>query len=472
MRRHDSPTAPPRPRRDATRSSRSATRTTPASRGTSRKLPAARCKPVPPTSRLNPRFLGRERIPPQNACPPGPKERGDAGSPRDPAGGTVPHAGDAHHNGPHPHRAPNPAPPPSGLPAISPTVPARENARKSRSHPHPIRDRPHHHETTSKQGRRPIDAPTNRGSRQRAGGRGAKRRKGASTLKAWVLASRPATLPAAAAPVIVGSALAFADDVFDWLAFIVILFAALAIQIGVNFANDLADAEKGADTEARIGPTRAVASGLLSSIEMKKGIAVAFGLASIAGIYLIWLGGWPILAIGVISIIAALGYTNGPVPYGYRGLGEVFVFVFFGLVATVGTRFVYDRTAPADAWIGGVAVGLLAAAILVANNVRDIDTDRDAGKRTLAVILGRQAGRWLYAITVLGAYLTVGAAVAGGILPVWSLATVVSLPLGIGPIRTIFTETAGPPLIGVLKATARLQLVFAALLAAGILVGA
>jgi 1,4-dihydroxy-2-naphthoate octaprenyltransferase len=289
-------------------------------------------------------------------------------------------------------------------------------------------------------------------------------------MSAWLLASRPATLPAAAAPVVVGSALAAASEVFRWDALIVILFAALAIQIGVNFANDLADAEKGADTEARIGPTRAVATGLLSAGQMKRGIMVAFGLAAIAGIYLIWLAGWVILAIGIVSIIAALGYTNGPIPYGYYGLGELFVFVFFGLVATVGTRYVYDQTAPADAWVGGIAIGLLAAAILVANNVRDTDTDRLAGKRTLAVILGRNPARWLYAVMVLGSFAVVAAAVLLGTLPVWSLLTLVALPLTVSPIRTIFTETAGPPLIGVLKDTARLQLVFAALLAVGVLI--
>jgi 1,4-dihydroxy-2-naphthoate octaprenyltransferase len=289
-------------------------------------------------------------------------------------------------------------------------------------------------------------------------------------MSAWLLASRPATLPAAAAPVVVGSALAAASEVFRWDALIVILFAALAIQIGVNFANDLADAEKGADTETRIGPTRAVATGLLSAGQMKRGIMVAFGLAAIAGVYLIWLAGWVILAIGIVSIIAALGYTNGPIPYGYYGLGELFVFIFFGLVATVGTRYVYDQTAPADAWVGGIAIGLLAAAILVANNVRDTDTDRLAGKRTLAVILGRNPARWLYAVMVLGSFAVVAAAVLPGTLPVWSLLTLVALPLTVSPIRTIFTETAGPPLIGVLKDTARLQLVFAALLAVGVLI--
>ncbi len=289
-------------------------------------------------------------------------------------------------------------------------------------------------------------------------------------MSSWILASRPATLPAAAAPVIVGSALAGAAGVFRWDALVVTLFAALAIQVGVNFANDLADADKGADTEARIGPTRAVASGLLTADQMKRGIMVAFGSSAVAGVYLIWLAGWVILAIGVVSIIAALGYTNGPIPYGYFGLGELFVFIFFGLVATAGTRYVYDQTAPADAWVSGIAIGLLAAAILVANNVRDSDTDRVAGKRTLAVILGRNPARWLYAVMLLGAFIVIAIAVALSTLPNWSLLTLLALPLTVSPIRTIFTETAGPPLIGALKGTAQLQLVFAALLAVGVLI--
>jgi len=291
-------------------------------------------------------------------------------------------------------------------------------------------------------------------------------------MNPWVLAARPATLPAGVAAVVVGSALAAAAGVFRWDAFVVTLFAALAIQIGVNYANDLADAQKGADTDARIGPTRAVATGLLTSGQMKRGIAVAFGLAAIAGVYLISLAGWVILAIGIVSIIAALGYTNGPIPYGYYGFGEVFVFVFFGLVATVGTRYVYDRAAPADAWVSGVSMGLLAAAILVANNVRDIETDRIAGKRTLAVILGRQPARWMYTVMLFVAYAVVGTAVAAGVLPSWTMLTFVSIPLAVQPVRTIFSQTEGPPLIGVLKATARLQLVFAALLALGVLIAA
>lgn len=291
-------------------------------------------------------------------------------------------------------------------------------------------------------------------------------------MNPWVLAARPATLPAGVAAVVVGSALAAADGVFRWDAFVMTLFAAVAIQIGVNFANDLADAQKGADTAARIGPTRAVAAGLLTPGQMKRGIAVAFGLAAIAGCYLVWLAGWVILAIGIVSIVAALGYTNGPIPYGYYGLGEVFVFVFFGLVATAGTRYVYDRSAPADAWMSGVSMGLLAAAILVANNVRDIETDRIARKRTLAVILGRPSARWMYATMVFTAYGVIAVAVAAGVLPSWAMLTFVSIPLAVQPVRTIFTQTQGPPLIGVLKATARLQFVFAALLAVGVLIAA
>jgi 1,4-dihydroxy-2-naphthoate octaprenyltransferase len=284
----------------------------------------------------------------------------------------------------------------------------------------------------------------------------------------WVLAARPATLWAAVAPVLVGSAIAVDDGAFRLDAFVLTLFAALAIQVGVNFANDLADAAKGADTAARIGPARAVAEGLISPREMRRGIVVAFGLAAMAGLYLIWLGGWVILAIGVVSIVAALGYTNGPIPYGYRGLGELFVFVFFGLVATVGTRYVFDRTAPEAAWIAAIPLGLLAAAILVANNLRDIETDRTAGKRTLAVMIGRTRTRVLYATLVQAGYAVMIWAALFDVLPPWTLLTLLTMPLSIRLARVAATETAGPPLIGVLKGTARLQLVFAVFLAAGI----
>lgn len=290
-------------------------------------------------------------------------------------------------------------------------------------------------------------------------------------MNPWVLASRPATLPAAVAPVLVGSALAAVDDVFRLDAFVVILIAALAIQIGVNYANDLADAQRGADTDNRIGPQRAVASGLITPERMRVGVMAAFGVATLAGLYLIWLGGWVIAVIGVASIVAALAYTGGPFPYGYYGLGELFVFVFFGLAATVGTRYVYDRTAPSGAWWAGVAMGLLASAILVANNVRDEATDRTAGKRTLAVLLGGRANRLLYVAMISGAFASIAAAVVAGALPVWALLSMVAIPRAGLLCRTMLAGTSGPDLIGVLKGTARLQLVFAVLLVAGILAG-
>jgi 1,4-dihydroxy-2-naphthoate octaprenyltransferase len=268
--------------------------------------------------------------------------------------------------------------------------------------------------------------------------------------------------------VLIGSASAWHDGVFALLPFVVVLFAVIAIQVGVNYANDLADAQRGADTEARIGPQRAVASGIITATDMRRGIAVAFGLAGLTGIYLIWYAGWPILVIGVISILAALGYTNGPVPYGYYGLGELFVFVFFGLVATVGTRFVFSSPVPSAAWAGGVVMGLLAAAILEANNIRDIDTDQEAGKRTLAVVVGRLWARRLYAGSLIAAFFVIAFSALVGWFPPIALMALIVAPLSIPLIKTIFTETQGPPLIGVLKGTAQLQLFVALLLSVAI----
>ena len=284
----------------------------------------------------------------------------------------------------------------------------------------------------------------------------------------WVLAARPATLPAAVAPVLVGTASAWSDNVAALLPFLVILVSALAIQVGVNYANDLADAHKGADTDERIGPMRAVSAGLIRPAEMKLGITVAFGVAAVGGMYLAWYAGWVIIAIGVVSIIAALGYTNGPIPYGYYGLGELFVFIFFGLVATVGTRYVYDMSTTSDAWVGGIVMGLLAAAILEANNIRDIETDAVADKRTLAVILGRTNARRLFALTLLAAAATISFGALTGLLPAMCLIALVVAPLGIPLVQTVNTATTGPELISVLKGTAQLQLLTALMLSLGI----
>ena len=284
-----------------------------------------------------------------------------------------------------------------------------------------------------------------------------------------MLAGRPTTLWAAVSPVLVGSALAHRDGVFAWERSLAVMAAALLIQIGVNFANDLSDAHRGADDERRVGPPRAVADGLVSPAEMKRAIAVVFGLAVAIGVYLISVAGPVILVIGIVSIVAALGYTGGPLPYGYRALGEAFVFVFFGLVATVGTRFVYDRTAPLDAWVGGVVMGLLATAILVANNLRDIDTDATTGKHTLAVRLGRGRTRTLYTVAVGAPFLVVPVAAVAGWIPPWSALVVPALPLVFPLIRTVRSDARGRDLIPVLVGTARAQLAVAALLSAGAL---
>ena len=284
----------------------------------------------------------------------------------------------------------------------------------------------------------------------------------------WVLAARPPTLLAAIAPVVVGSASAWRDGVWAAVAMAVILVSALAIQVGVNFANDLADADKGADTDARIGPLRTVSSGLVSPSEMKLAIGVAFGIAALGGIYLIWIAGWVIFVIGVVSIIAALGYTNGPIPYGYYGLGEFFVFIFFGLVATAGTRYVYDTSIPSEAWVGGVIMGLLAMAILEANNIRDIDTDAEAKKKTIAVIVGRRRARMMFAATLAVVPIIIIWSVLLGLLPAMCMITLLVAPLGIPLIQTVYRETAGPALISVLKGTAQLQMLTALLLSLGI----
>ncbi len=287
---------------------------------------------------------------------------------------------------------------------------------------------------------------------------------------AYLLAARPRTLWAAVAPVLVGSALAVRDDGFRFDAFVAALVAALAVQVAVNFANDAADAARGADGAARIGPTRAVGSGLLTPRQMWAGVWAAFGVAGAAGLYLAWIAGWVVVVIGAASVAAALGYTSGPA-YGYRGLGELFVFVFFGMLATVGTRFVHDRSAPAEAWLLAVPIGLLVTAILVANNVRDLDTDAAVGKRTLAVALGRRYARLLFAALITGAFALVGAYALAGLTPRGTAVALAAAPLAVSPVRAVASETAGEPLIAALEGTARLHLAFAVLLAAGALLG-
>ncbi len=290
-----------------------------------------------------------------------------------------------------------------------------------------------------------------------------------SPVKVWLMASRPRTLPAAVAPVLVGTALAATVDVFRVGVFIAALLGAIFIQIGTNLSNDYSDAQRGADTEDRLGPVRVTAGGLVPPKQVLQGVYVAFGLAVLCGIYLIWKSGWELLIIGVLSIAAGVLYTGGPRPYGYEGLGEVFVFLFFGVVAVAGSTFAQVEEFPWEAFVLAVPVGLLASAILVVNNVRDLDTDRRVGKNTLAVRLGRPRTRTMFAVMVYGAFLTAPLAILAEPLELWLFLPWLALPLAANLVRTVRNHADGPTLNGALAATGQLQLVFCVLLAAGIL---
>jgi len=287
-------------------------------------------------------------------------------------------------------------------------------------------------------------------------------------VKAWLVAARPPTLLASVSPVLVGSGLAAGQGAFRWDAFLVLLVTAVLLNVAVNFANDASDAARGADTAHRIGPPRTVAGGLLSARQVWTGTAVVLALACAGGVYLTAISGPLILAIGAAAIVALLAYTGGPWPYGYHGLGEVFVFVFFGIAAVVGSRYAHDGTVPGEAWLLAIPVGFLVTAILVVNNIRDLDTDRAAGKRTLAVILDRRAAIFLYSGLVFGAFVAIGAFAGLGFIPRWSLLALAALPLAIPPTRIVLRETGGPALIRALKATALLHLVVGVLLGIGV----
>ncbi len=289
-----------------------------------------------------------------------------------------------------------------------------------------------------------------------------------SVRQAWILAARPKTLPAAIGPILVGAALALADGLFQWGPALAALICALLLQIGSNFANDYFDFFKGADTHERLGPTRATAAGLLSPAAMRWGMIVVFGAAAVVGLFLIWVGGWPIFWAGLAAMIAALAYTGGPFPFGYHGLGELFVFLFFGLVAVCGTYYVQAHSLTTTAILAAVPPGLLITAILVVNNLRDIDTDRRANKRTLAVRLGRRGTQIEYALLLLLAYLTPLWLWLGMDKVAWILLPWLTLPLAVPLLRAVFT-IQGKVLNGTLAGTARLSLLYSILLAAGLL---
>jgi 1,4-dihydroxy-2-naphthoate octaprenyltransferase len=277
-------------------------------------------------------------------------------------------------------------------------------------------------------------------------------------FQAWKIAARPHTLPAAVVPVLVGSGLAYGEGVYRWDAFVWALVGALAIQVAANFANDASDAHRGADNKDRVGPPRMVALGVIDARQMWLATWIAVGIAAVAGVFLTVIAGWVILLIGVSSVVAMLGYVGGPAPYGYRGLGEVFVFVFFGLVATVGSRYVHDQTAPLSAWLLAIPIGMLVTAILVVNNYRDIDTDRAAGKRTLAVMIDRARTRNLFAALLYGAFVAIAVFGTVGWTPLSTLFSCFLVPFAAIPVRIVYAKTDGPALIRALKATARLHL--------------
>ncbi|MEE3325918.1 MAG: 1,4-dihydroxy-2-naphthoate polyprenyltransferase [Myxococcota bacterium] len=285
--------------------------------------------------------------------------------------------------------------------------------------------------------------------------------------QAWLMAIRPRTLPVALAPVVVGTAIAFSAGQARLFPALAAGLGALGLQVASNLANDLFDFESGADGEDRIGPARASQLGLLSSSQMWLGMAVVLGLTVLVGFYLLAVAGWPVVAVGVLSILAALAYTGGPWPFGYKGLGDPAVFFFFGVVAVTGTYYVQALAWSMPAFLASLSVGALATAILVVNNVRDIESDARANKNTLAVRFGRRFGILEYGCLM---------GLADGLLPVFWLGLgcsffvllpLLSLPRAIALWKTLAREVEGPPLNEALAGTAQLSLFFSILLAVG-----
>ena len=286
-------------------------------------------------------------------------------------------------------------------------------------------------------------------------------------MKNWLLAARLKTLPAAISPVILGCALAYHDGSFYFFICIMTILAAVLIQIGANFANDVFDFQKGTDRDDRLGPTRATQYGLISAKKMKKAMWQTFALAICVGFYLAFIGGWPIVWIGLASIAAGIAYTGGPYPLGYHGWGEVFVFIFFGLIAVPGSYYLQSGTVNEMSFWMGAVTGMLATAILVVNNLRDADTDKLSGKRTLAVRFGKKFSKIQYSILILIPFL----------LPLyiwWNienelslLITIIALPISFHLINQIFSLT-GSDLNIVLARTARFLFIFTILFSVGL----
>jgi 1,4-dihydroxy-2-naphthoate octaprenyltransferase len=283
------------------------------------------------------------------------------------------------------------------------------------------------------------------------------------------MASRPKTLPATISPVVVGVALAAADGHFKPIPAVATLLAALLIQIGVNMANDYFDFVRGIDTSDRIGPVRVAASGLISLENLRLGIGVVLGVTVLLGVYLAIVGGWPIVVIGLASILAVLAYSGGPYPIASNGLGDLFAFIFFGLVAVGGTYYIQAQSFHPGILVVAIPNGVLITDILIVNNLRDIDTDGKAGKRTFAVIIGRKATRIEFLILLIAAYLTLPVLVLGWDASPWIMLALLSIPLAIPLTKTVFRAVDGPTLNKALAGTARLTLVYSLLFALGLM---
>lgn len=290
------------------------------------------------------------------------------------------------------------------------------------------------------------------------------------SLAVWISATRPRTLPAALAPVLVGSAFAWRDNSLVWPAALACLGFALLIQIGTNFANDYFDFIKGADTAERVGPRRAVASGLVSPVKMKLATILVFVAAFLVGLTLLKYGSWPLLVIGVTSILCGIAYTGGPYPLGYNGLGDVFVFIFFGLVAVGATYFVQAGAVTFDVMLAACAVGLLSTNILLVNNYRDVETDAKAGKRTLVVRFGRRFARIQFGVSLAVAFtIPVHLVLRGYPLP--ALLPLAILPLALRQIVRLAAARTPAELIALLGDTGKLLALYAILLSAGVIAG-
>ena len=287
-------------------------------------------------------------------------------------------------------------------------------------------------------------------------------------LQIWWLAIRPRTLPAAAAGVAMGSALAWHDGSFQLLPALAALLVALLLQIGSNVANDVFDFERGADTAERLGPVRVTQAGYLTPSQVKTGMFVIFAFAAFLGLYLATLRGWTVIWLGAAAILSAVAYTGGPYPLGYHGLGDIFVFLFFGLAAVAGTYFVQVGSVSTAAWWMSVPIGFIVTAILVVNNLRDLENDRKAGKHTLAVRFGEQGAKAEYLLLMLTAYLIVPIFVWMKIIPVGAMLSWLSLPIAIRTLRVVFTQK-GRPLNAALAGTGQTAFLFSLFFWVGLL---